>query len=260
MEPKDLLLKNRFGGTVLDSACGSQAGLPVIKAIVQANPSIILERTKPYNHTALTSLWHSHLQSIPGHMQIARILEGDEVTEGHFQRFWDKVEFLACESFKRSGLMPEGEDTMKYILHGLIHLRVPLNALKVAIKRKPELTRVPDCDGNYPLHHIVIRRPFRVKDVQLIKELLVAHPKAAGERNKEGHTPLFIAIRDRMGWDDGLGELVYADVDVLSSTDKETGLFPFLLAASLGGKVAINTAYQLLCAKPHLVKAAVEDV
>jgi len=236
MEPKDLLLKNRFGGTVLDSACGSQAGLPVIKAIVQANPSIILERTKPYNHTALTSLWHSHLQSIPGHMQIARILEGDEVTEGHFQRFWDKVEFLACESFKRSGLMPEGEDTMKYILHGLIHLWVPLNALKVAIKRKPELT------------------------VQLIKELLVAHPKAAGERNKEGHTPLFIAIRDRMGWDDGLGELVYADVDVLSSTDKETGLFPFLLAASLGGKVAINTAYQLLCAKPHLVKAAVEDV
>jgi hypothetical protein len=189
-------------------------------------------------------------------MQIARILEGDEVNEGHFERFWEKVEFLARESFKLSPACPEDIDpsTTDYILHGLVHLRAPLNTMKVALKRNPKWASYADRDGNYPLHHVVIRRPFRVKDIDLIAELIRAFPEAAGKRNSEGHTPIFIAIRDRMVWGEGLEEIVKANTDVLATNDQETGLYPFLLAASLGGRVAVNTTYQLLCAKPYLVK------
>lgn len=260
MSPDDLLKRNRFGGTVLHSACGSHAFLPVIQAIVQANPSIVLERTYEYNHTALTALWHAHLQSIPGHMQIARILQGDEVNEGHFDRFWEKVEYLARESFKLSPAYPEGIDqsTTDYVLHGLVHLRAPLNTMKVALKRNPKWASFADKDGNYPLHHVVIRRPFRVKDVELITELLQAFPEAAGKRNNRGSSPIFIAIHDRMAWEEGLEIIVTANTDVLGTTDQETGLYPFLLAASLSGRVAVNTTYQLICAKPHLLKEAVQ--
>jgi ankyrin repeat protein len=256
--PEDLFLKNRFGGTALHSACGNHAGLPVIKVIVQKNPSIVMERTYEYDHTALTAVWHSHLQSIPGHMQIARILQGEDVQSGHFDRFWEKVEFLARESFKQCSACPKDIDptTTNYVLHGLMNLRAPLTALKVAIKRNPEWASYADADGNYPLHHVVIRRPFRLKDTELITELIHAYPAAAGKRNNEGNAPIFIAVHDRMVWEEGLGKLVKADTDILAATDKETGLYPFLLAASLSGRVAVNSTYQLLSAKPHLVKEA----
>lgn len=261
MIPEDLLLRNRFGGTVLHSACGSQASLDVIKAMIAKNPSIVSLRTYEYNHTALTALWHTHLQSIQGHMQIARILKGDEeVNEGHFDRFWQKFEFLARESFRQSPARLDDLDpsnSSDYILHGLLHLRAPLNALKVAVKLRPQSAAVPDANGNYPLHNVIIRRPFRVKDIELIKELLVAFPGAAGKKNKAGDFPIYIAIRDRMGWEEGLGDIVHANVDVLATADMETGLCPFLLAASLGGRVAVNSTFALLSLKPHLVKWAI---
>lgn len=259
MEPNDLHLRNLFGGTALHSACGSQASLDVIKLIVQKNPSIITSRTYDYNHTALTALWQSHLQSIQGHMQIARILEGDEVNEGHFDRFWEKVVFLAREAFKQAPSCPSDldPDSTQYGLHGLIHLRAALNTLKVAIKRHPEWAAVPDGDGNYPLHLIVQRRPFRLKDVEVIGELLKAYPEAAGRRNNNNDAPIFIAIRDRMAWEEGLRDIVSANTDILGTTDPETGLYPFLLASSLDGRVAVNTSYQLLCERPDLVNGAI---
>jgi hypothetical protein len=257
MDEESVLLRNKFGGTSLHSACGSHAWLPVIKRIVRKNPSILLQRTSQYNHTGLTALWHCHLQSIPGHLAIARILAGEEVNEEHFERFWEKVEFLACESFKLSPLCPKGEESAKiYLLHGLVHLRAPLNIMKVALKRDPTWAAHADTEDNFPLHHVVIRRPFRVKDIEIIKDLIEAYPQATKMRNSEGHAPIFIAIRDKMAYEEGLGEIVRADTDILASIDKDTGLYPFLLAASEGGRVAVNTTYQLLCAKPHLVKEA----
>lgn len=258
MKAEDLLKRNRFGGTVLHSACGSHAFLPVIQAIVQANPSIVLERTYEYDQTAVTALWHCHLQNIPGSLQIARILKGCEVNEGLFDRFWEKVEFLARESFKLSPACPANIDpsSSDYIFHGLMHLRAPLDAMKVALKRNPKCASFADVDGNFPLHHVVIRRPFRIKDIELIRELLQIYPEAAGKLNNEGHAPIFIAIRNRMVWEEGMELIANANTDVLATTDKDTGLYPFLLAASLSGRVAVNTTYHLLSAKPYFLKDA----
>ncbi len=258
MEPDDLKIRNLFGGTVLHSSCGSQASIDVIKLIVQKNPEIVASRSYDYNHTALTALWQSHLQSIQGHMQIARILEGDDVDEPHFDRFWEKVVFLANEAFKQSPFSPSNIDanSTRFALHGLLYLRAPLNTLKVAVKRHPAWASVADEDGNYPLHLVVIRRLFRIKDAEIIDTLVKAYPEAAGKENNAGDAPIFIAIRDRMAWEEGLRGIVNANTEVLGTTDKETGLYPFLLASSLGGRVAVNTSYQLLCERPDLIKSA----
>ena len=65
-------------------------------------------------------------------MAIARLLEGEDVNEGHFRRFWEKVTYLACESFKLSPSYPmlETDELDEYLLQGLIHLRAPLNVMK----------------------------------------------------------------------------------------------------------------------------------
>jgi hypothetical protein len=275
MKPKDLLIRNSIlGSTPLHSACGNNAELPVIKAIVRKYPPVVLAKTFDQSQTALNALWHSHLQTIPGHMQIARILKGDEVNEGHFNRFWTKCQYLATESFKLSPACPpelivdnddddddgdKNEEINMYVLHGLLDLKAPLNALKTAIKINPSWASYPDADGNYPLHHVVKRRPFRVKDIELIRELLQVYPDAASKRNNAGDLPIHLAIRDRMVWEEGLGDIATANPDVLGVPDQHTNLYPFLMAASLSGRVAVNTTYQLLLAKPYLVKDAIED-
>ena len=205
-------------------------------------------------------------------MQIAQILKGESVDSEHFDRFWNKCTFLAMYSFKMSAACPPAlaekdgfedeqveQELYKYVVHGMLDLKAPLNMLKTAVKLHPDWARQADFEGNYPLHHVIIRRPFRVKDVQLIRELLQAYPEAASKRNKAGDLPLHIAIRDRMVWEEGLDEIVKAYPDALNAAEADSKLYPFLLAASLGGKVAVNTTYQMLLVKPHLVKDATGD-
>lgn len=259
MDPNDLKIRDLFGGTALHSACGSQASIEVIKVIVQKNPSILNDKTYENNLTALSALWHAQLRSLQGHMQISRILKGGDVNENHFDRFWEKVVFLAEESFRQSPLCPDGLalDLTKFGLHGLLQLGAPLDLLKVAIRLHPEWASIADGDGNFPLHVVVIRRPFQVKDKEIIQMLLKAYPEAAGKKNKDGDFPIFIAIRDMMAWEEGLKGIVHANTDTLGTRDAETGLYPFLLASSMDGGVAVDTSYQLLCERPDLVKQSV---
>jgi len=256
MGSDDLLIGTHLGGSALHCACSGHAFLPVHKELIRANPEIVLVKSREYKHTALVALWHSHLNTIQGHMQVARILKGEIVDEGHFKRFWEKVVLMATTAFRLSPTYsPEMEDDIeKYALHGLQYLRAPLKMQQVAIKLHPEWVSVADNEGNYPLHNVVIRRPFRIHDVQLIKTLVASYPEAASKQNTRGDSPIFIALRERMAWDAGVKALVSAQPDILSSMDRETGLYPFLLAASLDGKVAVETTFQLLSAKPHVAK------
>jgi len=265
MKPEDLMIRNEIlGSTVLHSACGSHADLSVLEAIIQKHPPILLAKTRD-QHTALHALWHSHIQSIPVHLQMAKILKYDKVPDeqltGLFKSFMNKMNFLAMETFKLSSSCPNPLETReeilsRYILHGLLDLKAPLNAMLLALKIHPESASYSDTEGNYPLHHAVTRRPFRLKYTKLLRELTKAYPEAAGRRNSAGYAPVHIAIRERMAWEDGLGEIVATDCDAVGLPDPQTGLYPFLMCASLGGNVAVNSVFCLLNAKPDLVMGA----
>lgn len=260
MKPKDLMIRNSvLGSTVLHSACGSQNDISVIQAIVEKYPPILLAKTFE-QHTALHALWHSHMQSIKLHLQIARFLGGkqSQIEGDTGKRFIEKLEFLAIERFKLSSACPNPQDAREevlsnYLLHGLLDLKAPLHALLLTLKLHPEAASYPDKQGNYPIHHAVMRRPFRLKYTKLLREMLQAYPAAAGKRNVDGDAPIHIAIRERMAWKDGLSEIVECNCDALGLRDRETGLYPVLLCASLGGNVAVNTAFCLLTAKPDIV-------
>lgn len=264
--PEDFLVRSKvLGSTVLHSACGGHADLAIIQAIVRKHPPILLAKSVN-QHTVFHALWQSHLQSIPVHLHIARILRGHEVESNElFAKFLDKMNFLAVETFRLSPLCPSpkeprGDINSKYVLHGLLDMKAPLDAILVALKLRPELASFPDKGGNYPLHHAVARRPFRVKYTTLLREMRSAHPAATVQRNHRGEAPVHTAIRERMAWDDGLGELLateHCDAQ-LGLLDPDTGLYPFLLCASLGGKVAVNNVFCMLVAKPDLVRPATE--
>jgi hypothetical protein len=258
IQGEGVLIRNHFGGTPLHSACHHNARLDVLEALVQAEPRILSVTTHQGVH-AVAAMYNSYVQTIPGYMTVGCILEKgeDAATSGsHFERFWKKVEFLATEYFKQSLACPkDATDHSQFAMHGLIQCNVPINMFKLALKKNPEWMLAADASGNLPMHLLVENRPYRLKEKEAIVAAIEAAPQTAGIPNSAGDTPLVLAIRNKTPWGNGLDELLKAATAVVNRRDTVTGLYPFQLAASVSGKVAIDTTYHLLCTKPDLIIA-----
>lgn len=276
--------RNIFGGTPLHSACNHNAILEAIQALVEAFPRLVQIRTHQGLHVVST-LWDAYQQTIPGVTCTARILQGyiDSQHKHHFSLLWQKVEYLALETLRQStgdyeGMMaimspevnePEPRHTMsasnpttdpeqflnspRPVIHGLLRCSVPINLFKVALKCHPSYALAHDTDGNLPLHWVLLNRPYRLKERDSIQALLEAAPQTASQRNAIGEFPLLCAIRNKIPCQNGLDLVVQADPTALEKPDPVTGLFPFLLAAVVGGRVAVDTIFHLLLKHPSLV-------
>jgi ankyrin repeat protein len=263
-----VLIRNHFGGTALHSAANHNATLSTLQLLVEANPRILKVTTRDGLH-AVSALWHAYLQTIPGYMSVARVLQ-DEISDDDdapFERFWSKVEYLATEYYcytavksPRMGgplerLHPQRNDDAQFVLHALLQNSVVLNHFKVALLKRPHFARVPDaCTGNLPLHRLVNDRPYRLKEREAMSDCLAAFPEATGHANNSGDYPLFIAIRNKIPWDNGVDLLVRTNPFVIGRRDPSTGLLAFQLAAAVGGKVAVESCFQLLLTRPDLIE------
>jgi len=253
-DPEDILHRNVIGGTCLHSACGHNATFEVLKLIVEKNPSVL--KISTFDGTPpIRGLFFSYTQSIPGVLAVGKILKGATLTDsGHFDRFWAKASYLALQYFRLSeACPPDALITNDHVAHGLIYYNAPLNLLKVALMRNPGCAQALDKDGNTCLHLLVERRPYRLKELDAIQSTLAAYPEAAAVANYAGQPPLIMAIRNKIPFEKALGEILKADMTAVSSRDTETNLFPFQLAASVGGPEALNTTFQLLAALPQVI-------
>lgn len=261
-----VLLRNRFGGTALHSACNHNALLEVLMDLVRANPRLPSVTTFDGIHP-VSALYTSYIQTITGHMAVARRLKGEEVTgSSHFQRFWAKVVFLSTAAVvvQNPPVPPVTDptttnrvhtpDRSRLVLHGLLRTSSMLvNFYKLALKHDPDLARVGDENGNYALHLLVNRRPYRLKEREAMEATLDAATLVAHVRNHAGDLPLLAAIRNKIPWSKGLDLLVQRAPTTVQRRDISTNLLPFQLAASVGGKVALDNTYELLCIQPDLL-------
>jgi ankyrin repeat protein len=264
-----ILIRNHFGGTALHSAANHNATLGTLRLLVETNPRILKVTTREGLH-AVSALWHAYLQTIPGYMSVARVLQqggASEEIDEPFERFWSKVEYLASEYYcytavthPRMGgrlerLHPRRDDDAQYVLHALLQNSVILNLLKVALLKRPRLALVPDTlAGNLPLHRLVSDRPYRLKEREALSDCLAAYLDATGRANHNGDYPLFIAIRNKIPWENGVDLLVQANPGIVGRRDRSTGLRAFQLAAAVGGKVAIESCFHLLLTRPDLIE------
>ena len=253
----NLLIRNQLGGTALHSAANHNAVLSVLEALIRANTRLLSVTTFQGLHS-VTALWSSYNSTIPGVMCAARILQGEtEASESlHFTRFWEKCKFLAIEHFKLVSNCCPDEDNIeydRYVLHGLIRCNVPFELFQIALKLDTSYALAADINGSLPLHLMLENRPYRLKEKQALSALLEAAPESYSQPNLQGDVPLTIAIRNRIPWENGLKGL--AGPNVLQRRDKETGLLPFQLAASIGGRVSIETMFHLLTKQPDLLQS-----
>jgi hypothetical protein len=246
-ENEAILIRNSFGGTALHSAANHNAVCSVLLALVEANPRILNVRTHDGIY-AISALYSAYIQTIPGYMAVAKIVAGDEVTNRHFERFWSKVVFLATAD-------QPGPAQERMVLHGLLHCHVFLNFYKLALTWDPTLASVASPAGNLPLHVLVERRPFRLKEREAIEATVKAHAEAASVRNNDGDLPLFVAIRNKMPFPNGMDVILEAHRSSVTCRDPQTGLLPFQMAAAVGGNVAVDNTFHLLLTQPDLLSA-----
>ena len=265
---RQLLIRNKFGGTVLHSAANHNAVFEVLEALLQKDPRIIKVTTHEGMHP-VTALWKAYLQTIPGYMCVARVLQDTPEAsdsapvpeDGHYVRFWNKLEYLAVQQFLASSTCPQqalevttDEGRGIYVLHGLLQCNIDTNAIRLTLKQFPHTARVPDKDGNLPLHILVKNRPFRLKEQFIIQKTLLAYPEAATQKNHYGETPLTIAILNKIPWENGIGSIVECGNDTVCQRETTYGFLPFQLAAFVGGRVAVETTYRLLKERPDLLQ------
>ena len=271
--PDILLVRNRLGGTVLHSAANHNAVLAALQALIQHNPAILPMTTNEGIH-AVTALWLAYTTTIPGSMTVARILksllqepppDGDATTLNNqntenpvWDRFWAKVEYLASQYYWSKQPLPQSRQLLEpdttYVLHGLLQCNVPLHLFLTCLGHAPHTARAVDCGtGHLPLHVLVTNRPYRLKERDAIVMCARVAPQAAVTASLCGELPLHLALRHKIPWHKGVDVLVETAPQTVGSRDCATRLLPFQLAASEGGRPAVETAFRLLRRQPDLL-------
>lgn len=127
------------------------------------------------------------------------------------------------------------------ILHALISLNCPYQAIYMGIMLAPQQIKEADENGRYPLSLAASQKSCRK---EILTELLHAYPYAIHTSDNMGRHPLHWAAVSGRGLDEGIKELIDADPAVLRLPDKD-GMFPYLLAAS-NCESSLSTIYYLL--------------
>jgi ankyrin repeat protein len=177
--------------------------------------------------------------------------------------FWEKLTLLTKAYYHRSieDVLPSGK--VWRLLHACAGIDFfPPNLLKLLTAAFPDDVIEEDEDGNLPIHvaalgdfpsiHMTSTDEDYSGDfvanggtaASTIAILLEANPASARCRNRQGKSPLQLAIESGRDWDDGIGALLAA----IGDKDKETGLDLFLLAAAENRSLTI--IYNLFRAEP----------
>ena len=133
------------------------------------------------------------------------------------------------------------------ILHALITLDCPPEAIQLAQLMVPGQVRIADEKGRYPLslaaaHTNCSRR--------VLDNLLGAFPRALHRFDKKGRYPLHWGAAGGRSFPEGTESIFSADI--ASIPDRE-GMFPFMLAAS-SKDGTVDTIYRLLRYSPDVVQ------
>ena len=255
---KVMLKLNVFDHTVLHVAMMNDAVFDVIRTIVSIQPKTL--QFSPKGVYPVHELFRSFRDEIPGKMAIKQLLNDDGDDNEYFARpsldtfdiswnkenselqlFWEKVEYLAIQSFTRSDACPthlsnwslEGginekdekhNERRKYILHGLLQCDVPIKLFKLCLCLYPISATAIDRHGNTPLHILVQNESLLhgcLNEIyESIQMCITTYPTATGITNDQQFIPLHCAI------------LTLSTRNKYYTTDFSYGVYDLLLTAA----------------------------
>lgn len=182
--------------------------------------------------------------------------------------FWGRACTMINASYYKSIVEPFPNKRVWRIVHASVAMvGCPIDVALLAIQIHPEQLYEQDEDGNFPLHLIASNvewndafdpsyvRSENIGDIAtstLLDKILGLYPSAANISNKNGESPLALALRSGKTWEKGVKRLFDASSpSKVSTRDPSDGLYPFMQAA-VGKNSCITSIYSLLRHRPEL--------
>jgi len=275
--PEALKIRNNAGHTPLDTALVSCASFPVIKLLVEKEPTLLLMRSDDNGGlTPLQLLWSSFQNNLVGALALKSYLSGrEDRMRSVLEKFWRKAKFCTMMSY-RLGLDEkdahtniitddDNNDNDRHLLcHAILAQTSKLlhQPLKIALMENHELAMQKDLAGNTPLHIVT-----KTKDYKSIEVILNLCPSSARIKDGDGRLALHIALvglKDEK--DDGVNRntctstrsskivtrVLKTNVDASGCPDPDPlndtyGLFPFMIAATYHN---LQLTYDMLLERP----------
>jgi hypothetical protein len=302
MEQAAAQIQDSLGETPLHSASRVGASKEIIRALLDACPSALVKYNKE-GMTPIMRLWAS-LQASVGQSKIDSIESWIDLSQvSEVRDAWEKA--VMClqvlttwqvtdeeEDEEDMTFTEEGSPELCFqILHTIASADCPGELMSLALKLYPKEFLELDDDGQTVLDIAIAQsiryqqmRQERIKNetsaeqsdqvettLSSVVDALMRHDKDGSlyklcEANCcESRPPLHRAILAGKGWSEGIAALCDGDANIPTEADAGTGLYPFMMAATvlhdstgapLSGEIVAGTIYELLRRAPELVVSA----
>lgn len=225
---------------------------------------------------SVDDLLQDHYQDHPQQQQ--------QAAADRLRDLWRKTHFICCTASSSHGSNcaaqggggSQGSNSggkTSFPLHTLTavggdhKVQCPTVALWLATRLYPKELSHRNPRGDLPLH-IAASVPHEWRSIpqQTLQLLPVganqpvlalmadAFPRAARIPDRRGRWAIHLAINAGKSFDTGMKRLIQAAPESLETIDPVTKLYPFLQAASHDSRATLTTVFELLCAKPDLVR------
>ncbi len=161
------------------------------------------------------------------------------------ERNWDENVLPALEQ-----VMAQPHNRHLPILQAFIVNKAPSRIIKSAVNNFTNSINITDSLGKYPIDVAIDNNLSWDDGMEQIVEALASLQQT---------TPFNICLKHGVQWENGTRTVLESNgMDVVSETvDTSTGLYPFMMAAAVGGKhyrYDLDSIFHLMKAFPHLVK------
>jgi hypothetical protein len=221
--------------------------MEAIKHLVQADPSMVTVPCLPAEHRDLP-LTRTTATMTPLYMAWVGAVNDRRLKKPNKCKRVEKAQLLLEAAFFHSKNVNPSVPKDYHFISGAIalDLYLPDQVVPMAIDHFPKELRHADEDGRVALAQASASIQYsKERSDTMIRLLLNVYAEAASMRDREGRSPLQLALLAGKTWTAGVSRLFEAHPEAIGWTDVASGLPPFAAAASLEAQEAATMSSEL---------------
>lgn len=253
--PGLVLMQDPLGHTPLVDAFSSGAPCEVVELLITTSPASVHVK----DNLCLTPLDHV-CERIIMREERHRYYAASEGTNNNTDAYLYECARLMLQALGQpeEDTPPNNDGEKTMMMHACIqaHSYCPLALRQRIMKRYAHQLKMPDRQGNLPLHIAARTIVDEDEDVEVIQQVLKAYPDAIRVVNQDGNLPLDEAIRAGRTWSTGAQILFEAFPEAILGSEHYP-VPPANLAvvwSEIARKGSVDSLYRILHGQPELFR------
>lgn len=254
--PKAVRLQDFYGRTPLYHAVEKCLAMESLKLLVQADPSVVTLPCLPKEYRDLP-ITRTTGTMTPLYMVWARVVRERRIGKGTKKQFkpLEKAHFLLeAAFFHLKNVKPSVPRNYCFVSGAIaLDLYLPDEIVPMAVEQYPGELSQTDEEGRVPLAQVAASRQYsRERAHSLITLLIESFAEAAMSRDRDGRSPLLLALLSGKTWSAGVSRLFEANPDAIRWTNHGNQLPAFASAACLEAEEVDAASTRLAGEAPNL--------